>query len=150
MLARLARGPEPAPEVAQAWRLLAASAGTTPISRIAAEVGWSQGYLIRRFTQQIGLTPKSSARVLRFRRAVTLLGRADTTLTDISTTCGFYDQAHLNREFRAIAGTTPGQMLTARRVEGALAVPRRLVSTPAPTPLSASTNSSKTGRVTTR
>ncbi|MDV9172846.1 AraC family transcriptional regulator [Streptomyces sp. W16] len=149
LLARLGRGPEPAPEVTQAWRLLAASAGTIPISRIAAEVGWSQGYLIRRFTQQIGLTPKSSARVLRFRRAVTLLGHGNTTLTQISTTCGFYDQAHLNREFRAIAGTTPGQMLAARRVEGALAVPKPR-ATPRPTPLSLSANSSKTGPVTTR
>ncbi|MGW6907427.1 helix-turn-helix domain-containing protein [Streptomyces sp. NPDC054940] len=131
LLARLGYGPEPAPEVGHAWRLLSGSAGAVPIARIAAEVGWSQGYLIRRFTQQIGLTPKGSARVLRFRHAVALLGRGAVSLTDLSTACGFYDQSHLNREFRAIAGTTPGQMVASRRVEGALA-------------LSASANSSKT------
>ena len=132
LLARLGCGPEPTPEVGQAWRLLSGSAGTIPIARIAAEVEWSQGYLIRRFTQQIGLTPKTAARVLRFRHAVALLSRGAAGLTEISTACGFYDQAHLNREFRAIAGTTPGQMVASRRVEGALA-------------LSASANSSKTG-----
>lgn len=132
LLARLGCGPEPAPEVGQAWRLLSGSAGAIPIARIAAEVGWSQGYLIRRFTQQVGLTPKQSARVLRFRHAVALLGRGVASLTDISTACGFYDQSHLNREFRAIAGTTPGQLVAARRVEGAVA-------------LSRSANSSKTG-----
>lgn len=137
LLARLGHGPEPSPEVGHAWRLLSGSAGVIPIARIAAEVGWSQGYLIRRFTQQIGLTPKASARVLRFRHAVALLGRGATSLTEISTACGFYDQAHLNREFRAIAGTTPGQMMAARRVEGALA-------------LSASANSSKTTSATGR
>ncbi|NUT24898.1 MAG: helix-turn-helix transcriptional regulator [Streptomyces sp.] len=137
LLARLGHGPEPSPEVGHAWRLLSGSAGGIPIARIAAEVGWSQGYLIRRFTQQIGLTPKASARVLRFRHAVALLGRGATSLTEISTACGFYDQAHLNREFRAIAGTTPGQMMAARRVEGALA-------------LSASANSSKTTSATGR
>nr|WP_256333326.1 AraC family transcriptional regulator [Streptomyces sp. cf386] len=131
LLARLGYGPEPAPEVGHAWRLLSGSAGAVPIARIAAEVGWSQGYLIRRFTQQIGLTPKASARVLRFRHAVALLGRGAVSLTDLSTACGFYDQSHLNREFRAIAGTTPGQMVASRRVEGALA-------------LSASANSSNT------
>lgn len=131
LLARLGRGPEPAPEVGHAWRLLSGSAGTIPIAHIAAEVGWSQGYLIRRFTQQIGLTPKASARVLRFRHAVAMLSRGAASLTEISTACGFYDQAHLNREFRAIADTTPGQMVASRRVEGALA-------------LSASANSSKT------
>ncbi|MET7730083.1 AraC family transcriptional regulator [Streptomyces sp. NPDC005402] len=131
LLARLDYGPRPTPEVGQAWQLLSGSAGVIPIARIAAEVGWSQGYLIRRFTQQIGLTPKASARVLRFRHAVALLGRGTTSLTEISTACGFYDQAHLNREFRAIAGTTPGQMVASRRVEGAVA-------------LSGSANSSKT------
>ncbi|MFF1302470.1 helix-turn-helix domain-containing protein [Streptomyces sp. NPDC058307] len=131
LLARLEHGPRATPEVEHAWRLLSGGAGTIPIARIAAEVGWSQGYLIRRFTQQIGLTPKASARVLRFRHAVALLGRGTASLTEISTACGFYDQAHLNREFRAIAGTTPGQMVAARRVEGAVA-------------LSGSANSSKT------
>ncbi|MGW0708216.1 helix-turn-helix domain-containing protein [Streptomyces sp. NPDC002643] len=131
LLARLGGGPEPAPEVGHAWRLLTGSAGVVPIARIAAEVGWSQGYLIRRFTQQIGLTPKASARVLRFRHAVAMLGRGTASLTEISTACGYYDQAHLNREFRAIAGTTPGRMIAARRVEGALS-------------LSGSANSSKT------
>ncbi|MFF0082237.1 helix-turn-helix domain-containing protein [Streptomyces canus] len=122
LLARLEYGPLPTPEVARAWHVLAGSAGAVPIARIAAEVGWSQGYLTRRFTQQIGLTPKTSARVLRFRHAVALLGRGATSLTEISTACGFYDQAHLNREFRAIAGTTPGQMVASRRVEGAMAL----------------------------
>ncbi|MDH6520925.1 AraC-like DNA-binding protein [Streptomyces sp. SAI-135] len=134
LLARLEYGPQPTPEVEHAWQLLSGSAGVIPIARIAAEVGWSQGYLIRRFTQQIGLTPKASARVLRFRHAVALLGRGAGTLTEISTACGFYDQAHLNREFRAIAGTTPGQMVAARRVEGAVS-------------LSVSANSSKTATV---
>lgn len=134
LLDRLGHGPDPTPEVCEAWQLLSGSAGAIPISRIAAEVGWSQGYLIRRFTQQIGLTPKASARVLRFRHAVTLLGRGTASLTEISTACGFYDQAHLNREFRAIAGTTPGQMVAARRVEGAVALDRS----------SRSANSSKT------
>ncbi|MFK4104754.1 helix-turn-helix domain-containing protein [Streptomyces sp. NPDC019531] len=131
LLDRLGHGPEPSPEVGHAWQLLSGSAGAIPIAGIAAEVGWSQGYLIRRFTQQIGLTPKASARVLRFRRAVALLDGGATSLTEISTVCGFYDQAHLNREFRAIAGTTPGRMVAARRVEGAVA-------------LSGSANSSKT------
>ncbi|WP_449352802.1 helix-turn-helix domain-containing protein [Streptomyces shaanxiensis] len=124
LLDRLGLGPDPTPEVDQAWQLLSGSAGAITIARIADEVGWSQGYLIRRFTQQIGLTPKASARVLRFRHAVALLSRGTASLTEISTACGFYDQAHLNREFRAIAGTTPGRMVAARRVEGAMALAR--------------------------
>lgn len=122
LLARLGRGPDPAPEVGHAWRLLAGTAGAIPVARIAAEVGWSQGHLVRRFTEQVGLTPKTSARVLRFHRAVRMLTRGDVNLAEISAACGFCDQSHLSREFRALAGITPGLMMAARRVEGALAL----------------------------
>ncbi|MFF3340144.1 helix-turn-helix domain-containing protein [Streptomyces flavidovirens] len=121
LLARFERGPDPAPEVSHAWRLLTREAGAIPIRRIAAEVGWSHGHLVRRFTQQIGLTPKMSARVLRFDRAVRLLSRGGADLSEVTAACGFYDQAHLNREFRALAGTTPVQSAAARWTEGALA-----------------------------
>lgn len=120
LLARIDGGPDPAPEVGQAWRLLADARGAVPIARLADEVGWSQKHLIRRFTEQVGLTPKLSARVLRFHRAVELLGRGAGTPAEIAALCGFYDQAHLNREFRALGDTTPGRLAAARRVEGAL------------------------------
>lgn len=122
LLARLERGPAPAPEVRHAWRLLARSAGAMPIARITAEVGWSHGYLVRRFTEQIGLTPKMSARVLRFHRAVGLLARGAVDLNEVTGTCGFYDQAHLNREFRALADVTPGELAAARVAEGAVSL----------------------------
>lgn len=111
LAARIERGPHPAPEVSHAWRLLSHAGGAIQIGRIAAEVGWSQGYLVRRFTEQIGLTPKMSARVLRFHRAVRLLSREGAHLTEVTAACGFYDQAHLNREFRALAETTPARWL---------------------------------------
>ncbi|MEU3721518.1 AraC family transcriptional regulator [Streptomyces sp. NPDC031705] len=121
LLTRLERGPEPAPEVSHAWRLLARADGAIPVARIAAEVGWSQSYLVRRFTEQIGLTPKVSARILRFHHAVHLLGHKGASPSEVTASCGFYDQAHLNREFRALAGTTPGRVAAARIAEGALA-----------------------------
>lgn len=120
--ARLEHGPLPAPEVGHAWRLLSGARGALPVGRIAAEVGWSQGHLVRRFTEQVGLTPKTYARVLRFHRAVGLLTRDRPNLADVTAACGFYDQAHLNREFRALAGTTPGQLAAARVTEGAVAL----------------------------
>jgi AraC-like DNA-binding protein len=122
LLARLERGPVPAPEVGHAWRLPAGRAGAIPIARVAAEVGWSQKHLVRRFTQQVGLTPKMSARVLRFHRAVGMLTPGAVSLADVSAACGFYDQSHLSCEFSALAGITPGLMTPARRVEGPLAL----------------------------
>lgn len=120
--ARIERGPVAAPEVSHAWRLLVRAGGTIPVAGIASEVGWSQGHLVRRFTEQVGLTPKMSARVLRFHRAMRLLTREGSNLAEATAACGFYDQAHLNREFRALAETTPGRIAAARVTEGALAL----------------------------
>ena len=52
--------------------------------------------------------PKVVGRVLRFDRARRLLGRpARPGLAAVAATCGYYDQAHLTREFRELAGMSP-------------------------------------------
>lgn len=104
----------PDPEVAHAWRRLAVAAGRVPVPDLAAEVGWSRRHLTRRFAAQVGLAPTTTARVLRFRRAADLLvpgpgqpaGRPR-RIADVAGECGYADHAHLDREFRALAGATP-------------------------------------------
>lgn len=104
----------PDPEVAHAWRRLATARGRIPVPALAAEVGWSRRHLARRFTIQVGLPPTTTARVLRFRHAANLLvpgpgqptGRAR-RIADVAADCGYADHAHLDREFRALAGCTP-------------------------------------------
>jgi hypothetical protein len=66
LLGRLADGPRPSPEVGWAWARLMATGGAVPIGRLAGEVGWSHKQLIARFRQQIGLRPKTAARLVRF------------------------------------------------------------------------------------
>jgi AraC-like DNA-binding protein len=111
----------PSPEVRHAWRLLTAGAGTGRTDRIAAEVGWSGRHLADRFRVEIGLTPKAAARVHRFdrvrrrlqqqaARAAAELGPRP-VLADFAAECGFYDQAHLAREFRSLAGCPPSVWL---------------------------------------
>ncbi len=105
------------PEVSWAWRELMRAGGTTRVSDLAAQTGWSGRHLTSRFRTEIGLTPKAAARVIRFDRArqllirqVTVAGR-ETKLADLAATCGYFDQAHLAREFRALAGCPPSQWL---------------------------------------
>ncbi|EDY42273.1 helix-turn-helix domain-containing protein [Streptomyces sp. SPB074] len=106
-------GPAWSPRVEYAWRLLERSGGRVPVRRLAAEVGWSERQTQSRFREQIGLTPKAAARVVRLQRAVRLLtsglGQAETAAL-----CGFYDQAHLSGEFRAMTDRTPGAFTAAR------------------------------------
>ena len=107
---RLARA-EPASEaIAWAWRRLESTAGRVRIGALADTIGCSRKHLVAQFREQIGLPPKTVARVLRFERARRLLRRPDAKPGDVALACGYYDQPHLNREFRELAGATPGQL----------------------------------------
>lgn len=101
------------PEVGRTWQRLSKSGGAIGVQDLANEVGWSRRHLTDRFTSEYGLPPKVAARVLRFERATGLLRRQPgIRLADLSATVGYADQAHLSREFRAIAGCTPRQWMT--------------------------------------
>jgi AraC-like DNA-binding protein len=122
LLRQLARSGDPSPEVEWSWARLHGSHGRAPIHELADELGWSHRRLIARFRDQIGLAPKTLARVIRFDRAVRQL-RASTTrsLAEIAFDCGYFDQAHLNREFREFADTTPGAFAAAQLDSGGIA-----------------------------
>ena len=91
--------------------------GALRVAELAAGTGWSERHLTSRFRAEIGLTPKAAARVIRFDRARKLLVRNLTgaspeyRLADLAADCGYFDQAHLAREFRALAGCPPSQWL---------------------------------------
>lgn len=117
--ARFERAPRPESELAWAWGRMRASAGRTSVSGIAGELGWSHRRLIARFREGIGLAPKTLGRVLRFERVSRLLQQVEEPrLAEVALDCGYYDQAHLNRDFREFAGTTPGGYLARRLPPG--------------------------------
>ena len=105
-----------APEVRYAWRTLLATRGAVPVAELARETGWSARHLDNRFRADIGLTPKAAARVIRFDHARRLLMRrvgagGAPALADLAAAGGYYDQAHLAREFRGLAGLPPSRWL---------------------------------------
>ncbi|MCW2539892.1 MAG: Transcriptional regulator, AraC family [Frankiales bacterium] len=105
-----------APEVQRAWAVLRRRQGKVRIDELAAEVGWSTRHLSHRFAQQVGLTPKAAARVVRFDRARRMLqshafdGRPGETAA-VAATAGYFDQAHFAREFRQLAGASASAWL---------------------------------------
>lgn len=95
-------------ELAHAWRRVQQSHGTVRVAGLADEVGWSRRHLTERFTDEYGIGPKEAARIERFQRARAMLdgGRA---VAEAAAECGYADQAHLTRDFRALGGCTPTQ-----------------------------------------
>jgi AraC-like DNA-binding protein len=113
--ARLDRGPEPPPAIAWACGELERSGGRLRIGALATELGCSRRYLVAQFRRHVGLPPKGYARVLRFRRALRRLrGSGKVRLDDVALSTGYFDQAHMNREFVRLAGVTPGRILADR------------------------------------
>lgn len=112
LLARARSGPVPSPQVRWAWRRLVETAGAVPVGELAQEVGWSRRHLVTRFRQQVGLPPKTLARVVRFESLLARLRRSGGAgWARLAAECGYYDQAHMNRDFREFAGTTPTEYL---------------------------------------
>ncbi len=81
------------------------SAGLRALARHA---GTPERTLQRRFRAEVGLGPKGYQRVVRFRRAFALVSAApESGLAAAAHRAGYYDQAHLNRDFRRFAGAPP-------------------------------------------
>ena len=104
---RLAGVAPPDAGVVWAYGRLRATHGRARIGALARELGWSRARLAARFREQVGVAPKTVARMLRFERAAALAEHRDRSWAEIAAVCGYYDQSHLVNEFRAIAGRTP-------------------------------------------
>jgi AraC-like DNA-binding protein len=100
------------------WRRLVEAGGRVSIGTIVDEVGFSQKHMIAQFREEIGLSPKTLARILRFGRAIRIIKRGGVRLADIAHDCGYYDQAHFSRDFHAFAGVTPTDLVRSQLPDG--------------------------------
>jgi AraC-like DNA-binding protein len=94
-----------------AWRRLTASAGSLSVTRIAGEIGLGRRHLGQLVHAELGVTPKTLARILRFGQAGKCL-RTGRTMADTAVMCGYYDQAHLTNDWRRLSGCTPGEWIS--------------------------------------
>ena len=111
LVGRFAAGMAAHPLVEEAWLRLCQTAGRTAIGTLGPELGASRRHLSALFTEQVGLGPKTAARLLRFEHLRGRLREDPQRWAEIAYDCGYYDQSHMNREFRELAGTTPTDFL---------------------------------------
>jgi len=105
------------PTRAVTYVLRAIQQGADPVrvGRMADEIGISHKHLLREFDRCVGLRPKIFSRLCAFQRVIQSVGhRTEIEWADTAAKCGYYDQAHLIREFRAFSGLTPATYLCKR------------------------------------
>lgn len=106
LVSRLARLRSADPAVG-ALRHLAAGRS---VSQVADAAGLSVRHLERKALEHIGASPKAITKIARFGRALRLR-QGGLSWTDVAPAAGYFDQAHLTRDFRTFAGVSPTQML---------------------------------------
>ena len=85
--------------------------GQVSVDSLATEAGVSSRQLERRFLREVGIGPKLLCRLLRFQQIFRAIDRNDSGWAVTAAECGYYDQAHLIRDFQEFAWQTPSMLL---------------------------------------
>ncbi|MCX5265710.1 AraC family transcriptional regulator [Streptomyces sp. NBC_00199] len=120
LLCRSIDGPRPSAEIVRSWQLLTRSAGRARIAALAADVGWSGDHLGRVFRRQVGLPPKTAARLMRLKNLLGCVDPERTRWPELAADHGYSDQSHFNRELREFTGMSPSQYISRLRTCGCL------------------------------
>ncbi|MCO6509845.1 MAG: helix-turn-helix transcriptional regulator [Aridibacter famidurans] len=89
---------------------IGADPSRTNLAKLSDKIGYSQKHLITMFKNNVGTTPKSYLRVIRFQRVIEQIEETDIPdWSAIALDAGFYDQAHFNNDFRSLSGFTPNE-----------------------------------------
>ena len=103
----------------KAVRLVLRERGQCRVDDVATALGWSRRRLERVFARHVGLRPKLFARIVRLNAVLAGRDAAERdAAVDVALAAGYFDQAHLLRDFRVLAGRTPR---TRRVADGELA-----------------------------
>ncbi|HLX45213.1 MAG TPA: helix-turn-helix domain-containing protein [Bryobacteraceae bacterium] len=97
---------------AEAVRRIVLARGVSDLAALARDLGISIRQLERRFHDAVGLPPKLFCRIERFTNVFRALGERPHKWVETAIDCGYYDQAHLIRDCKSIAGTTPSALLS--------------------------------------
>ncbi len=91
--------------------LILQSRGQISMSAVADAACISLRQLQRRFKSRVGTSLKEYAKVVRFINTSRIIKNAPCkSLSEVSFEGGYYDHAHLNNEFKQLAGVTPSAL----------------------------------------
>jgi len=88
------------------------SGGVVAVDRLARDAGISSRQLERRFLREVGLGPKMLGRIIRFQQVFRAVEQCNSAWAEVAIECGYYDQAHLIRDFNQFARQTPAVLFS--------------------------------------
>ncbi len=107
LIDRLAGRPSHPPRaLSHAVDRIISTQGQLPIDQLARTLRISHRHLERLFHEHVGVTPKMLSRIVRFRSVFDRVSD-DPKWSSIALDCGYFDQAHLIRDFNRFAGQSP-------------------------------------------
>lgn len=108
LLERLRAGSGHAATAKPAVDLVLRARGRLRIDALAGRLGWGHRRLERAFARDLGIGPKLFARIVRLNGVLAMLGETERArAVDLALDAGYFDQAHLLRDFRLLAGRRP-------------------------------------------
>jgi AraC-like DNA-binding protein len=94
--------------IAPAIDIIVKARGQVRIAEIAELLGCQRRQLERIFARDLGIGPKVYARIVRLNAVLVRLDRTErSSAVDVALQAGYFDQAHLLRDFRLLAGRLP-------------------------------------------
>lgn len=95
-------------QIIRAVDLIYLAKGQLTLSETASDVCLCQRHFERKFKSSIGVSPKTFARIIRFKHALqSLRNHPHQDLLTIAVECGYYDHTHLIKDFKILSGNTP-------------------------------------------
>lgn len=92
------------------------SRGLIAVDELAGDAGISSRQLERRFLREVGVGPKLLGRIIRFQQVFRAVEQSSNAWAEIAVECGYYDQAHLIRDFNQFAQQTPAVLFSSQSV----------------------------------
>ena len=81
--------------------------GQIPVKEVAWQSSYCERQLNRLFLMQIGMNIKNYARLIRFNYVLKHIQKSPCFFAALSQQAGYFDQAHFDKDFKAISGVTP-------------------------------------------
>ncbi len=104
---------EPHVKFRQAGDHIIRNGGNVSVGTLASMACMSLKHYERCFAQQMGCSPKQFLRIVRFQYSLhQRKAQPDCELASLAAACGYYDQAHMNRDFQAFTGLSPGRFFS--------------------------------------